>query len=313
MKFRFVSAAGKGFQWKLHRQSKAGFATAHNAAADLANTLGVQVKHLRKDFKGSVPAPTLPARFANRGILWHGAKLGWFTRSKRTYHLKPEGLGNDVLKKPAAAKRKKAAGGVLRLFKGVTFSKAKSAWLAQTDVSGTTKQIGGLFPTQQQAASHLAEYLGVPLSDLRKVKNSAWQRRESLLEHFRSVMSIYSALPFVKQLPGDLRDTIEFAIKDKATLSAPARALVVQVKYGPYRQVVREQFDKHRALNEWFFADCVKHFAQISEATLAPWRRNVGRHVSHHHGMLPMLINLGILVKEKIGKRSRRVQEFENS
>lgn len=297
MKFRFVSAAPKGFQWKLHRQTKTGFPTAHRAATDLAAALGVQVKHLRCDYKDPVPAPQLPAKLANRGILWHSKKLGWYIRDNRMYHLKPDQLGKAVKKKPAALKRKKAAGGVLRLYKGVTYSKQMAAWLAQTSVDGATKQVGGLFETQQAAASFLADFLKVPVTSLQKASKQAWQRRGPLLEHFRSVMAIYSSVPVMKQLPGDLADTVQHAKADKRNLSPAARALCVQCKYGPYREVIREQFGKHGDLNKGFFLSCLESFAKIPDSALAPWRFNVARHVAHHHGMLPLLMSMGILSK----------------
>ena len=313
MKFRFVSTAAKGFQWKLHRQSKAGFPSEHSAAVDLAAVLGVQLKHLRKDFKGSVPAPELPANLADKGILWHGAKLGWFIRSKRIYHLKPGSLVKDVKKKPSALKRKKVAGaGVLRLFKGVTYSKQMSAWLAQApDTTGVVRQIGGLFQSQNDAASHLAQHLGVDVSELKKSNKQLFQRREPLLQHFKAVMAIYSAVPLQSQLPGDLSDTVQHAVADKVNLTAAARALVIQMKYGPYRQVVREEFMKHKAMSKAFFLACLRGFAKIPDATLAPWRLNVARHVAHHHGMIPTLMNLGVLRKEtSSSKGGKRGQEL---
>ena len=128
-----------------------------------SSRLGVKRCHLQKTFQGDNPKPALtPSLEAISGLFWHPRKLGWCSKKHRQYHLLPRAAVQ-------AGKLEKRQGqatpnpGVLRQYKGVTYSKAKKRWLAQSfdEHTGTYRQIHGTFHTPESAARALADWMGV--------------------------------------------------------------------------------------------------------------------------------------------------------
>ena len=87
--------------------------------------------------------------------------------------------------------------------------------------------------------------------------------------------------------------------------------------YGPYRNVVREVAKKQKLLLrrsrgcnlDWktFIKTCLRGFAKIKKAVLHPWRCNVGKSVSFHHGMLAFLQSNGVI--KKLKRKPRKIGE----
>ena len=80
------------------------------------------------------------------------------------------------------------------------------------------------------------------------------------------------------------------------------KALLILFKYKPCRQVLHT-IVKRQGLGQknlrTILLQTVESIAKLKPNVLVPWKKNVGRHVSHHHGFLPTMQHLGILNKLK--------------
>ena len=159
--------------------------------------------------------------------------------------------------------------------------------------------------TESAAAKHLAAELGVDVESLKKGAR-AHLRKDKALAHFCMVMKIYASLPFPARVPGDLSDSVRHARGDKR-MTAPCFGLLLCLKYGPYRDVAREVVKAQKATNidETLLRAILEGAAAISPQALAPWRQCCGRHVAHHHGFLPLMMDMGCLHKTKTLKRGK--------
>ena len=75
----------------------------------------------------------------------------------------------------------------MRQYEGVTYSKAKKRWVAQSfdEHTHAWRQIHGVFRTQKSAADALAKDLGAEdAKDLEK--GCKWQRRADILMHIKA-------------------------------------------------------------------------------------------------------------------------------
>jgi hypothetical protein len=88
-------------------------------------------------------------------------------------------------------------------------------------------------------------------------------------------------------------------ITDK-NMCPTVKALLILFKYKPYQQILHKIVKKSPQKSfRAMLHQTVKECAQIKPNALAPWKSNVGRQVSHHHGFLPTMQDLGILKKLK--------------
>ena len=242
--FRFVYNTRPGdnlFKWKIHRDvAELKFATAA-AAGDLSGRLGVAVHHLKTEFQGNVPKPPLtPSLNAFASLLWHPKKVGWHSRTHRQYHLSQL----SAIKAGKLEKRKvkptKQNPGVLRRYKGVVFNQATKCWLAQSfdKATGTWRQVHGVFHTEKGAADALAKWMGKDTKGIEKVAKG--QRRSNFLKHVKAVMGIYQDMPMEQNLLGDLSDLLMNRNHEDEELDPEVRHFIIQMKYAPYRKIVRE-------------------------------------------------------------------------
>ena len=314
MAFRFVAKTGDTWRWKIHRQEKGGFRTEKAAATSLASALNLaDVNQLKVDF-GPVPRPDLPARMQGFSLCWHAQKLGWFAKDNRKYFLHPaEAIKASGLVKRSIQKRAPAAEpGPLRLYTGVTFSKAKGAWICQIVEDGRAKQVCGLHPTQKAAATALAEHKGVPVESLKKNATVAFQRRADTIAHFKALCGIYGAVGHMKRLPGDLQDLLRYA-KSDGKFCLAMQTFIIQLKYAPYRDIVRKHGKRYEVAQksgvkvQWapLVAKLVSEMEKLPEASLDPWRASVGKNVSHHHGGLAFLQQMRAIKKIGTKKASK--------
>ena len=301
------------FKWKIHRHvAKHKFATAAAAAGDLSGRLGVAVHHLKTAFQGNVPKPPLtPSLNAFTSLLWHPKKVGWYSRTHRQYHLSPHAAVKAGKLKKRRVKPTEPNPGVLRRYKGVVFNQATKRWLAQSfdKATGTWRQVHGIFHTEKGAADALAKWMGKDTKDLEK--GAKGQRRSDILKHIKAVMKIYQNMPMEHSLPGDLSDLLMNRNEDEE-LDPEVRHFIIQMKYAPYRKVVREvgkATKKETKTFVWksFVKRCLQGFAKIHLDVLRPWRQSVGKSVSHHHGMLAFMHTFGAL--RKLKQKPRKVGE----
>ena len=130
-------------------------------------------------------------------------------------------------------KPEKTNPGVLRQYKGVTYSKAKKLWLAQSfdEHTGTWRQIHGTFYTQKSAARALADWMGAEdVKDLEK--GAKYQLRANFSTHAKAAMGIYQSMPMEQSVPGDLSDLLIHRNQDE-TLDTVTRHFLIQMKYRP--------------------------------------------------------------------------------
>ena len=89
------------------------------------------------------------------------------------------------------------------------------------------------------------------------------------------------------------------------------KALLILFKYKPYRQILHKIVKKsplgQRSLRAMLH-QTVKECAQIKPNVLVPWKKNAGRQVSHHHGFLATMQDLGILKKLKSKRPLKDIQ-----
>ena len=95
-------------------------------------------------------------------------------------------------------------------------------------------------------------------------------------------------------------------------LDPVTRHFLIQMKYAPYRKVVRKvgkATKKETKSFVWksFVKRCLQGFAKIHLDVLRPWRQSVGKSVSHHHGMLAFMHTFGAL--RKLKQKPRKVGE----
>ena len=95
-------------------------------------------------------------------------------------------------------------------------------------------------------------------------------------------------------------------------LDPEVRHFIIQMKYAPYRKVVREVGKATKKKTKsfvWksFVKRCLQGFAKIHPDVLRPWRQSVGKSVSHHHGMLAFMQTFGAL--RKLKQKPRKVGE----
>ena len=307
--YKHVFEDGKGnFQWKLHRCSADGFPSAYAAAKDLAVKLRIKIVFLKLGAQVSTPSkPKLPAHLVSFPLVWSSEKLGWYSRSSRTYHIDPaEAVKKGKLVKKIVRPKVDSRPGPLRRFSGVTYHASKKAWVAQARGSdGVFRQLGGLHMSEAKAAQTLASHLGVSMRSLQKQKQ-LYQRPGEVLDHFQGVMSAYSQVSFPARLPGDLCDLINNASGD-SRLSPLNRALLMLLKYSPYRAELRRasRRQKNGADIKGLLKDVIQRCARIPSAKLVAWRANCGRNVSHHHGLLATLQSLKVLKKVTASKKKK--------
>ena len=309
----FEDGIAKGnFQWKLHRCSAGGFPSAYAAAKDLAVKLRIKIVFLKLGAQVSTPSkPQLPAHLVSFPLVWSSEKLGWYSRSSRTYHIDPaEAVKKGKLAKKLVRPKVDSRPGPLRRFVGVTYHAGNKAWVAQTRGSnGVWRQIGGLHMSEAKAAQTRANHMGVSMQSIQKQKQW-YQRPKEVLDHFRGVMSAYSQVSFPARLPGDLCDLINNARlsgDSRLTTSPQNIALWTLFKYSPYRAELRRAWRRQKNGGDikGLLKDVIQRCAGIPAAKLAAWRANCGRNVSHHHGFLPTLQSLKVLKKVKTSKKKK--------
>lgn len=314
---RHVYRHGSSWAWKLHGESATGFDSAMAAARSLATHLGIQVKYLLKKAPGPAPRPELPGQLQQfKGLWWHGQKLGWYVKHdlvKGTkYYIDPAKLVRAEKLKLKLTRRRKlvASAGVWRPFSGVTYSKSKQAWVCQTkDKFGRFRQVAGLHTTQEAAAEALAAYKGIKICNLKKEETSSNISRAAMVSHFEEVQKLFNNFPLRDWLPGDLRDLLMNSSED-ASLCAPIRLLISQLKYAPYRNIARAVAKKHKftEVSEKYVRLLLKKFQDIPSEELAPWRASVGLGVGHHHGMIPLMQNTLQCCRKINGKNAFKPQ-----
>ena len=124
-----------------------------------SSRLGVKKCHLQKTFQGDNPKPALtPSLAAISGLFWHPRKLGWFSKKHRQYHLLPRAAVQAGKLEKKKWKPEDPNPSVLRQYKGVTYSKAKKRWLAQSldehTILAPTGKYTGLLTTRKALLGH---------------------------------------------------------------------------------------------------------------------------------------------------------------
>ena len=294
--YHFVVPVRQGYRWQLHRRRSKVFSTAFMAACNLSLILGVPVKCLRMSWVKPIPRPNLPVGYRLHRLLWHKEKCGWYTRDKRKYCVTPREammLGADTVSR----RRVSICPGPARHYDGVTWHRAKRAWICQH----RNAMVGSYYNSEVEAASALAQRLKCNVGSLKRSHPSA-QSRVGYEKRFKQIISCYvlaeDELPDLATLPGDLHDML---CNMPTELPSAIRMIWIQFKYRPYREVLR------KAASSYVTTTCsplklykllvktAKGLTRVEPEELRMWTANCGKRVARHHGAIPFLSAMKVI------------------
>lgn len=175
------------------------------------------------------------------------------------------------------------------------------------------------FSTALEAAKEVADLLGISIKELRRRKD-----RKPVKDKVRSfvtvMLKIYKANSHSPHWPGDLQDLLCRVKRGKrdALHMTCLRSLIVQAKYGPFRDALSEaigHYKKEFVNNSVQGVRDVEGFSRLAAVvypvltravqqvsgkhthSLSTWTKCVGKGVHHHHGFVPLLVSLGVVTR----------------
>ena len=178
------------------------------------------------------------------------------------------------------------------------------------------------FMTALEAAKAVAALLGISIKELRCRKDRK-PEKDKVRSLVTVMLKIYKASSHNPHWPADFQDLLRRVGRGKQTAfhMTCLRSVIVLAKYGPFRDALSEAIGKYKTVLKHSIqgirdADGFSRLAtvvypvltravlQVSgkhTCALATWTKCVGKGVHHHHGFVPLLVNLGVVARTLSG------------